>query len=145
VLAGRAALRDFAVTDAKGGELLAVPLFEMRIASANLLAGRTNLASVLLQQPQFRVVRDAKGAWNLAALAAESGGETGAEGAKKGPAFRLEIAEFRVMGGNVHVTDGEPNPPLRGKTEFGRVGRARLQPRTGFGRQARSVARQRRG
>ncbi len=110
VLAGRAMLRDFAITDMKGGELLAVPLFEMRIASANLLAGRTNLASLLLQQPQLRVARDAKGTWNLATLAAASGGETGAEGAKKGPAFLLEITELKVTGGIVRVTDGESNP-----------------------------------
>ena len=112
VLAGRAALRDLAVTDMKGGELLAVPLFEMRIASAKLLSGRTNLASVLMQQPQLRAVRDAKGTWNLAALAAASGGETGVEGAKKGPAFLLEIAELKVTGGSVRVSDGERDPPF---------------------------------
>ena len=73
-LSGRTALRDLRIADARGTELLALPLLEVRIAVAELLTGRTSLESVLLQQPRLRVARDAAGLWNLAALAPPAAG-----------------------------------------------------------------------
>ncbi|MBZ5589845.1 MAG: DUF748 domain-containing protein [Acidobacteriia bacterium] len=114
VLAGRAALRDVAVTDARGGELLALPLFEVRIAAADLLIGRTSLSSVLLQQPRLRLQRDAMGVWNLAALALASGrGQAAAaKDGGKAAAFILEVAELKVTDGTLLFADATPKPPF---------------------------------
>ena len=110
-LSGRAALRDVRVTDAGGAELLALPLLDVRIAAADLLTGRTGLASVLLQQPRLRVARDAAGLWNLAALAPASSGRSATTGGAPA-AFALDVAQLNVTDGTVTFSDATAMPPF---------------------------------
>jgi len=118
VLAGRATLRDVVVNNAGGGPLLDLPLLDVQVAAADLLAGHTTLASVLLQQPRLRVARDVAGAWNLAALApsAGSGKRTTKRGTANGGSFVLDVLKLKVTDGTVRFADATLTPSF--ETEF---------------------------
>ena len=111
-LSGRTALRDLRIADARGTELLALPLLEVRIAAAELLTGRTSLESVLLQQPRLRVARDAAGLWNLAALAPPATGRESTTAGKTATTFALDIAKLSVTDGTVLLSDATVKPPF---------------------------------
>jgi uncharacterized protein involved in outer membrane biogenesis len=111
VLAGRAALAGVALADAQGGELLATPSLNVRIAEADLLGGRTSLASVVMEKPRVHVSRDAAGRWNLAAL----GSPREAQAAPRtktasGPRFVLEVSDLKVADGTLLFADGATKP-----------------------------------
>ncbi|OYW04796.1 MAG: hypothetical protein B7Z61_08360, partial [Acidobacteria bacterium 37-71-11] len=110
-LSGRTAFRDVRVTDTQGTELLALPLLDVRIAAADLLTGRTDLASVLVQQPRLRVARDAAGLWNLAALAPAATAPGAPAGGAAAP-FALAVREFKVADGTVLFSDATVKPPF---------------------------------
>ncbi|OYV96632.1 MAG: hypothetical protein B7Z68_05300 [Acidobacteria bacterium 21-70-11] len=110
-LSGRTAFRDVRVTDTQGTELLALPLLDVRIAAADLLTGRTDLASVLVQQPRVRVARDAAGLWNLAALAPAATAPGAPAGGAAAP-FALAVREFKVADGTVLFSDATVKPPF---------------------------------
>jgi uncharacterized protein involved in outer membrane biogenesis len=111
VLAGRAALADVALADARGGDLVTMPLLEVRIAEADLLGGRANLARVLMERPRVQVFRDGAGRWNLPALGApQKGPEPTEKKPASGAAFVLEVAEMKISDGTVLFTDATSKP-----------------------------------
>ncbi len=111
-LSGEASLSDVRITDGKGAELVDVPLLRVRIAEAELLAGTSDLESVLVQKPRVWVARDAKGAVNLAALLPASGGGSAPQGAA-GPGRVLKVGRFEVTDGTVDVSDASVAPAFK--------------------------------
>jgi uncharacterized protein involved in outer membrane biogenesis len=111
VLSGRAVLTAVALADTGGSELLKVPSIEVRIAAANLLAGRTSLQSVLVQKPLLHVTRDRAGAWNLASLALATRIQaTLADREAKDRTFVFEVSELKVADGTILLADAAADP-----------------------------------
>ena len=108
LLSGKTSLAGAVLADAAGRPALTCPLLDVSIASADVLARRFELKSVLLQGPRLEVRREPGGAWNLAAMSpAGTGGGPAAGGAA--PAFTLDVAATRIEDGEVDFTDEQPH------------------------------------
>ena len=118
VLSGRAALRQFLVSEEGAKPLIGLKRLEIVLASADLLRRDVRLESVTVDAPEVRVHRDRGGGFPvfeklLGAFTGEPAPGPTAEPAKsKGGSWRVDVNAFAVAGGRIFFRDERPRRPF---------------------------------
>jgi hypothetical protein len=118
-LSGRVTLEKFAVTELDDRPLLTLPLVAVRVDAAEVFAQKFQIGYVLVQDPELQLRRDRAGKINLLSVGAEGEAKKGASDGKKAAAsdkkraFNLELAELKVAGAAIRLSDEMPEKFFR--------------------------------
>lgn len=116
-LQGTLELRDFELDSRDGRPLFKLPALDVVLNEIQPLAGKVDIASIRIDQPDFEVARAKDGSWNLLALlprplpagaAPPPAGETGK--AAKAPDVKLGLLE--VLQARIAFRDERPDKPF---------------------------------
>ncbi len=118
---GKVAVHEVKVTESGGADLLAFPLFDVDVASSDILLRKVALSRVLLQSPAVAVRRDKSGALNVQSLFGGASGEVrkGKAGPPKtakdagDPAWTVTADSVRIAGGKADFRDMAASAPFR--------------------------------
>ncbi len=116
---GKVALKSLAITDLTGGPVFSLPLLDVSIASSDVFGKKASLASVLVQSPELRLLRDKGGTLNVMSML--PGGKTDnaaimedrKEKEPPGAPPSVDAAEIRLAGGKVVFSDLAVEKPFR--------------------------------
>lgn len=115
-LRGTLELRDLDLVDRDGRALIKLPALDVVLNEIEPLAGKVDIASIRVDQPDFEVARGRDGRLNLAALlpAAEAAPApapaTGKADASAGPDIRVALLE--VLQARIALSDAVPAKPF---------------------------------
>jgi hypothetical protein len=104
-IAGTARLAGLALADRAGAPLLRVPLLSVALDRFDVMGGRAELRSIIVEGMQLEVVRTRTGELNLAGLAPAK-----TPAASPGPPFRFHVGSIALSHGTVHVADAAVTP-----------------------------------
>ncbi len=121
---GDATLSKLAVTDPDDASILTVPKLKVKISPCHPLQRQVKIASVIVEQAELNVIRDAQGKLNLLAIGPPPGAQedtaptetTPSSDASKEP-FQLEIDQITLGGCKVAFTDQLVEPSFSGKND----------------------------
>lgn len=111
LVTGTVSVRDVAVKEKGGAELLRLSSATMAIREADPLAARYDLDSLALDEVEMRLERNRQGAWNVSRLVGPSAAKPKqAPDKKKAPV--LHVGSAVVRHGRLHFTDNLPAGPF---------------------------------
>jgi uncharacterized protein involved in outer membrane biogenesis len=114
VVSGSAAVREFALADAAGKQVLAFRELGVVVNTLDVFGRRVNLSRIGLQSPVLDVHREKDGSLSLAKLAPKMPEETAsAKDTKTEPPFAFEVGEIAITDGKVTLADLAPEKPFR--------------------------------
>lgn len=109
LLSGRLSLRELALKTAAGQALLAAKQIDGEVRSVDVFGQRAELKSLLIEQADVRLARNAQGEWlglAMPANAAKSSPVQPLGKSKSKPApWHVQVAEARIADGKVQVRD----------------------------------------
>lgn len=113
---GRLAVDSIALRDADGSPILLTGAIELSFALAPLLDREVHLRAVRIERPQFAMVQDTSGAWNVAQLGAR--GDSADTDRRAPQPWRVRLDTLTLVDGTATITrpDSLPGLPPRQST-----------------------------
>jgi hypothetical protein len=117
VITGNLGLKDLALLQSGGGELVKLPSFDVLIDAIEVFANKTSLKSIKSEGLELYVHRGRDGKINLQNLVAPPAqakeAETKPEAKPAGKPFIYAVEEIALGGATVHFTDEQPKRPYK--------------------------------